>query len=142
MMKVSLAKEMAEWDGLIAAVGREEELQQPHLQELRDELEKIRQMTRTLMIEQQDLEGRRRAVTQQLRLTRGRGQDIAIRLKGAIKGQFGHRYEGLGVFHIRPIRKRSRRVPEEVGISHFPVPEDPVGSDPTPEESGAPHREE
>jgi hypothetical protein len=43
----------------------------------------------------QNLEGRRRAVTQQLQITRGDGQDLVIKIRAAVKSRFGHRWVGL-----------------------------------------------
>jgi hypothetical protein len=137
MMKVALGDEMLDWDGLIERVLRDADLQKPHLQELGAELAEYARFIRELSIEKDHLEGQRQAVTQQLRITRAKGQEVATKLRAALKSHFGPHYEGLARFGIRPVRPRSRRVSEEVGIVHLPVPGGPVGSIPAPEGSGA-----
>ena len=76
---------------------------------------------RELALEQADLEGRRQAVTQQLRITRRRGLDLTIKVKAAIRSALGHRNELLSRFGIQPIRSRKTR--EEVGIAVYPRPD-------------------
>jgi len=64
--------------------------------------------------------GRRRAVTQQLRIARSEGQDLVVRVRSALRSHLGHRNEGLVRYRIRPIRRRSRALREEVGIAALP----------------------
>ncbi|HEX9941022.1 MAG TPA: hypothetical protein VGG03_03320 [Thermoanaerobaculia bacterium] len=137
MSKIALADTLDEWDSLLTALDSDEELKKPHLLELRDEFAAKIQMTKFLAHEQQALAGRRQAVTQQLRITRSQGQDLAVKVRGALKVHFGHRWEGLVRFRIRPIRRRSRRVSEESGIAQFPVPEVQTGPVLAPEPPGA-----
>jgi hypothetical protein len=96
----------------------------PHLRLLRDEVAAVLQGTRELAAEQSSLTARRQAVTQQLRIQKGRGRDLIIKTRAALRSHLGHRNEGLVRFHIRPIRRRSRATPEEVGIA-MPTPAPP-----------------
>jgi hypothetical protein len=96
----------------------------PHLRLLRDEVAAVLQGTRELSAEQSSLTARRQAVTQQLRIQKGRGRDLIIKTRAALRSHFGHRNEGLVRFHIRPVRRRSRATPEEVGIA-MPTPAPP-----------------
>lgn len=123
MPKVSLADALREWDSLLAGTDENEALDLPHLRALRDRLEAVVKATRELAVEQADLQGRKQAVTQQLRITRQHGQDLAVELKSAIRGQLGHRNERLVRYNIRPTRRRRRTVPEHVGISYYPRPD-------------------
>lgn len=88
----------------------------PHLRPLRDEVATMLQGTRELAAEQSSLTARRQAVTQQLRIQKGRGRDLVIKARAALRSHLGHRNEGLVRFHIRPTRRRSRAVPEGTGI--------------------------
>jgi hypothetical protein len=42
-----------------------------------------------------------------LRITRGEGQELAIKIQAAVKSLFGHRWAGLTMFGVRPIPGRS-----------------------------------
>lgn len=117
MPKTALADTLEEWDSLLAALNNPELLEIPHMRELRDALEAMIRNTRALAAEQANLEGRRQAVTQQLRITRGHGQDLVIKVRATLRGHFGHRFEGLVRYRIRPVRRRSRATQEEVGIT-------------------------
>lgn len=121
MSKVALADTLKEWDSMLGALDNMEELDKPALQELRDELAAMYQAVRALAEEQAYLEGRRLAITQQLRITRRRGQDLTIKVKAAVKAELGHRNELLMRFGIRPVR--SRRKPEEAGIAVYARPD-------------------
>jgi hypothetical protein len=136
MSKIALADTLEEWDSLFAAFDSHPELQQPYFQELREALAATIELTKRLAAEQESLEARRQAVTQQLRITRGQGQDLVVKIRGALKSFFGHRWEGLVQFRIRPIRRRSRRASEEEGIAQFPIPDTRTGTAPAPEALG------
>lgn len=107
MRKVALADTLAEWDSILAQMDMHPELQTPQFRELRDALAATAEMTRSLAQQQQNLEGLRQAVTQQLRITRGEGQDLVIKIQAAAKSCFGHRWAGLSLFRIRPIKGRT-----------------------------------
>lgn len=119
MPKTALADTLMEWESILTGMDHPEILSQPYMRELRDELAAMIQATKALANEQASLEGRRQAVTQELRIKRTKGQDLVVRVRSAIRSLLGHRNEGLVRFRIRPIRRRSRRVPEEVGVATF-----------------------
>jgi hypothetical protein len=135
MSKDALADLLAEWetmrngmDDWLAGV--------PHLRPLRDELAATIQVPKELADEQSSLTARRQVVTQQLRIVKSRGQDLAIKVRAAIRSYYGHRDEGLVRFHIRPVRRRSRAVPEGAGIA-VPIPAAlPAASPALPEKLG------
>ena len=123
MPKESLADTREEWDSLYSALGENEALDEPVLRDLRDQLGAVILALRILAADQQELQARRQAVTQQLRITRKRGADLVVQIRSAIRSRLGHRNEGLVRYRIRPTRRRTRRVEEEIGISVFPRPE-------------------
>jgi hypothetical protein len=152
MPKVSLADALREWDSLLAGVDENEALDVPHLRELQTRLAAAVRAIRELAAEQADLEARRRAVTQQLRITRQTGEDLAVELRSIIRGRLGHRNERLTRYNIRPTRRRRRTIPETVGIALYARPDllpaagiNPAGSPPPsaePREEGSASPEE
>ena len=112
MPKTSLADLLMEWDSLYAGVNQPDILALPYMRELRDALAAHIALTKDLAQEQQSLEGRRRAVTQKLRIAKSEGQDLVVRVRSALRSHLGHRNEGLVRYHIRPIRRRSRAMRE------------------------------
>lgn len=118
MPKTALADTLMEWDSMLAALDQPEVAGQPHLRQLREELQSLIDATRAMANEQTSLEARRRALTQQLRITRGHGQDLMVKIRSAVRAQLGHRNEGLVRFRVRPVRRRSRAaIREEIGIA-------------------------
>lgn len=118
MPKTALADTLMEWDSMLAALDQPEIASQPHMRQLREELQAMIETTRTMVDEQASLEARRRALTQRLRITRGHGQDLMVKIRSAVRAQLGHRNEGLVRFRVRPVRRRSRAaVREEIGIA-------------------------
>lgn len=108
MPKTSLADLLMEWDSLYGGVNQPDILALPYMRELRDALEAHIAFTKGLAREQESLEGRRRAVTQQLRIAKSEGQDLVVKVRSAIRSHLGHRNEGLVRYNVRPIRRRSR----------------------------------
>lgn len=116
MPKDALADFIVDLDQLLGAVDSHEALDVPYLKQLRDELEgKLREI-KALHAEQVSLTARRQEVTQRLRIMRGEGKDAAVKLRSGLRAHFGHRFEGLVRFRIRPVRRRSRAVPETMAI--------------------------
>jgi hypothetical protein len=105
------------WESILTGMDRPDILSKPHMRELRDELAAMIQTMKALANEQAFLEGRRQAVTQELRITQAKGEDLVVRVRAALRSLLGHRNEGLVRFHVRPIRRRSRRVSEEIGVA-------------------------
>ena len=123
MPKVSLADTREEWDSLFSALGENEALDDPVLRGLRDQFGAVILALRILAADQKDLQARRQAVTQQMRITRKTGEDLVVQIRSAIRGRLGHRSEMLTRYRIRPTRRRTRRVEEEAGISVYPRPD-------------------
>ena len=123
MPKDSLADLLGELETLVS--GMDDWLADvPQMQPLRNEVASVLQETRDLAAEQSSLTARRQAATQQLRILKGQGRDLVIKTRAAIRSYYGHRNEGLVRFNIRPVRRRSRAIPEGVGIA-MPAPAEP-----------------
>jgi hypothetical protein len=123
MPKVSIADTREEWESLFTAMMENEALDDPVLRNLRDQLGAVILALRILAADQKELQARRQAVTQQLRITRKHGTDLVVQIRSAIRGRIGHRSELLTRYRIRPTRRRTRRVEEEAGISVYPRPD-------------------
>jgi hypothetical protein len=121
MPKVALAHTLREGELLVSALDEGGALDVPHLRELREELVSFLDAVKELAAEQADLKARGQAITQQLRITRRRGQDLVIKTRAAIRGTLGHNNEFLVRFNIRPARRRTRD--EAVGVRLFPRPD-------------------
>lgn len=129
MPKGSLADLFGELETLVS--GMDDWLADiPQMRPLRDEVAAMLQGTRALAAEQNSLTARRQAVTQQLRIRKGEGRDLIIKARAALRSYYGHRNEGLVRFHIRPVRRRSRAIPEGVGIAMPAVPAEPPSTSP------------
>lgn len=123
MPKVSIADTREEWDSLYGALGENEALNDAVLRDMRNQLGAVILALKILAADQQELQARRQAVTQQLRITRKRGADLVVHIRSAIRSRLGHRNEGLVRYRIRPTRRRTRKLEEEVGIAVYPRPE-------------------
>jgi hypothetical protein len=123
MPKESLADTREEWDSLYSALGENEALNDPYLRNLREQLGAVILALGILAADQKDLQARRQAVTQQMRITRKKGADLVVQIRSAIRSRIGHRSEMLTRYRIRPTRRRTRRVEEEAGISVYPRPD-------------------
>lgn len=130
MPKTALADMLMEQDSLYAAIDRPEILALPYMQELRDELDGMIKVTKTLAHEQASLEGRRQAVTQELRIAKSQSRDLMVRVRAAVRSHLGHRNEGLVRYRIRPIRRRSQALPEGAGLP--PMALSPSAPEPEP----------
>ena len=108
MPKLALADTLQEWESLCAGLGENPALNTPALRELREALRLMIEATRELVVEQESLQARRQAVTQQLRMTRGQGDDLVIKVRASITSVLGHSNEALVRFGIRPTRRRAR----------------------------------
>jgi hypothetical protein len=142
MPKKALPVTLDEWDSLLSGIDEMENLDDPYIRELREQLVELIRNTRALRAEQAELKARGQAVTQQLRITRREGEDLVVKIRSSLRGRYGHTNESLVRFRIRPKRRRSREEQEKVGIAVFARPDlrpgaaaEPDDSDDSPEES-------
>lgn len=123
MPKVALADTLDDWRSLLGGLDEETMADLPEREELRRHLETMVQVMRSLADDQKELESRRRAVTQQLRITKKAGEDLVVKIRSAIRSHLGHRSEMLTRYGIRPTRRRRRTIPEEAGIALYARPD-------------------
>jgi hypothetical protein len=95
-------------DGLVGACERNAELL-PGVEPLKDEVVTVSTELRTLKIEQEDLEGARKAVTQRLNQRIEDAKEAARKLRAFIVMRLGTKDEHLTQFGIIPNRRRPRR---------------------------------
>ncbi|MFL6259623.1 MAG: hypothetical protein ACJ76Y_07930 [Thermoanaerobaculia bacterium] len=119
MPKIALADTLHEWESLYRALGEDPALDTPALRSLRERLHLMLEATQELVAEQDSLQARRQAVTQQLGITRSMGDDLVIKVRAAITSVLGHANEALVRFGIRPTRRRSRTTT----LGSFPRPD-------------------
>ncbi len=104
----AFAKIFRDWEGLIGACIQNAALLlgiEGILTLLQGNLAEARQ----LKIEQEDLEGRRKALTQRLGVVVEEGRDNARKLRALVLAQLGPKSEQLTQFGVTPIRKGSRK---------------------------------
>src|SRR4051812_40193170 len=107
MPKEARAELFGDWETLLGGI--DDWLADiPSLRPLRDKMAAMIRDTKALAAEQVSLKARGQAVTQQLQIMEGRGKDLAVQVRAAVRSHYGHRNEGLVRFNIRPIRRRSR----------------------------------
>ncbi len=141
MPKVALADTLQEWQSIFTGLGEDPALDTPALRQLREELRLMIEATQELAAEQDSLQARRQSVTQQLRITRGQGDDLVIRVRASITSVLGHSNEALVRFGIRPIRRRARTT--KVVAAAVPRPDllAPAGIQAIGPKAGAPSEE-
>ncbi len=108
----AFAKIFRDWEGLIGACLQNVALLLG-LEGARGLLEANLAEARQLKIQQEDLEGQRKAVTQRLGVVIEEGRENARKLRGHVLAQLGSRSEQLTQFGLTPIRKGGRRKPTE-----------------------------
>jgi hypothetical protein len=105
---VSYAKVFRDLEGLIGGCERNLGLL-PGVEPLIEELAGLFTQARDLKLEQEDLEGHRRAITQRLLESVDTLQEKARAIRNLIKVCLGPRSEHLTQFGIQPLRRRPRR---------------------------------
>lgn len=97
-----------DWEGLIGACLKNLALL-PGLEGLRTALEGLLSEAREIKIQQEDLTGRRQAMTQRLNMVVDEGRETARKLRALVIAELGTRSEQLPQFGITPNRKKSRK---------------------------------
>lgn len=99
-----------DWEGLIGACSKNAD-QLPVVEPLRKDLEAHLAELKELKIEQEDLIGRRKAMTQRLGVVLEDGRELARKIRGFVLGQLGTKNEQLSQFGVPPIRRRAVKAP-------------------------------
>ena len=129
--KSSYADLIRDWEALLMAI-QDNKQALPDIERLRAELEQHLAEVKALKARQDSAAGARQATTQELAAMLTKGRALAIRVRGAIKSEFGHQSERLPQFGVAPFRKRPRR--PKGTEENPPVPPGPVSPSPDKEE--------
>lgn len=121
----AFAKVFRDWEGLIGACLQNLALL-PGLEAVLALLQTNLAEARQIKIEQEDFEGRRKAMTQRLDVVVEEGRENARKLRGLVLAQLGSRSEQLTQFGVTPIRKGTRKKAAE----KKPAPTPPVVAPP------------
>jgi len=109
-----------DWDGLIGACSKNAE-QLPAVEALRKDLEAHLAKLKELKVEQEDLSGRRKAMTQQLGVVVEEGRELARKIRGFVVGQLGSRNKQLSQFGIPSIGRVRKAVATKPPTTPPPV---------------------
>lgn len=98
----------ADWEELVQAVQSDPEVQ-PTVDTDRQTLVQSLTTVQGLKARQNELQGLRQEVTQQLRDELAKGKETAIKIRSMTRGKIGPKSERLVHFKIAPLRKRPRK---------------------------------
>ena len=104
---MSYAGLFREWESLVAACEENADIL-ADINSVKDPLLGILAQARSLKSLQENLEGERQQITQQLRELAEQGREAARRVRGLVKARLGAKSERLPQFGVAPIRKRTR----------------------------------
>lgn len=100
-----------DWDSLFNAC-RQNAGMIPGLEAEMVALEEVLGKFKDVKNQQEQLEGTRLALTQQLRQVRDEGYEVTRRLRSFVRSRLGTRNEHLVQFKVAPVRRRKRSKPE------------------------------
>jgi len=129
----SFADVMLDWEGLLAALPEDAELQGT-LETERAALEKDLTEARALKDRQEAQAAGRQELTQQIKAVVAHGKALAITIRAVAKGKLGYRNERLVRYKVAPVRKRSRKTPGQAPGG------EPAGNPGDPEVTVAGHK--
>jgi hypothetical protein len=109
-----------DWDGLIGACSKNAE-QLPAVEALRKDLEARLAELKALKVEQENLVGARKAMTQRLGVLVDEGRETARKIRGFVVGQLGSRNKQLSQFGIPTIGNRVRKASIKAPATPPPV---------------------
>lgn len=107
----SYADVIRDWESLLNACKKNAELlsgMDPVIAPLDQVLLKMKDLKN----QQEQLEGVRKATTQQLQQLRDEGYEAARRVRSFVRAQLGTKNEHLGQFKVAPIRRKKRPKPD------------------------------
>jgi hypothetical protein len=105
----SLADQLLEMEGLLAAVDENLQVLPPDIGRYRDPVAQHLADLRTLKVRQESAIALKQEVTQELKAMKAKGRVLVTRLRNVVKANIGHDQERLVHFGIAPFRKRVRR---------------------------------
>jgi hypothetical protein len=132
----SQADVMADWVDLMQAIQSDPEVQ-PALDTDRQTLAQSLTNVQGLKARQNELQGLRQEVTQQLTAEVAKGKETAIKIRSMVRGKIGPKSERLVHFKIAPLRKRPRKTAQTVKKPAGGASGETPGSSATPSSQGA-----
>ena len=109
----SHADVMADWEELMQAAQSDPEVQ-PIVDTDRQALAQSLTTVQGLKARQNELQGLRQEITQQLRDEVAKGKVTAIKIRSMARGKIGPKSERLVHFKVAPLRKRPRKTKDAV----------------------------
>ena len=126
----SHADVMADWDELLEAIQSNPDLQ-PMVDAERQTLVKLLADAQGFKARQNELQGLRQEVTQNLADTVAKGKVTVTAIRSVLRGKVGPKSERLVHFKIAPLRKRPRKAKEVVKTPAEGAPGETPGSSAT-----------
>lgn len=125
------AKLFRDWESAIGATDKNPELL-PGAEPFKSDLQASLANARDLKIQQEDLAGKRKAITQQLAAVKKEGANKARKLRAFVVSQLGADSEHLTQWGIKPIGKKRTKAqkakPAQPAQEPPPVPEEKEGA--------------
>ena len=129
------AKIFRDWEALLGAVTNNASLF-PTADPLKTELESLLAKTREMKVQQEDLFGKRQAITQSLQQLVDQGQEVARKLRAQIVASIGSRTELLKQFGIATRKRKSTKAVERLPVIETPKTVVPQLPEPSPGTDG------
>lgn len=131
------AKLFRDWESAIGATDKNPDLL-PGAEPFKSDLQTSLANAKDLKIQQEDLAGKRKAITQQLTAVRKEGANKARKLRAFVVSQLGADSEHLTQWGIKPIGKKRPKAQKAKPAQPAQKPQEPP---PVPEEKeGAPQK--
>ena len=115
----SYADVIRDWESLLSSCKKNAELLSG-MDPVVGPLEQVLLKMKDLKNQQEQLEGVRKATTQQLQQLRDDGYEAARRVRSFVRAQLGTKNEHLGQFKVAPIRRKKPRAKPEVSKEEKP----------------------
>lgn len=122
---------MADWNELLEAIQSNPDLQ-PLVDGDRQSLAQSLTTLQGLKARQNELQGLRQEVTQQMAAEIAKGKETAIKIRSMTRGKIGPKNERLVHFKIAPLRKRPRKPTDKTKKPVGGAPGETPGSSATP----------
>jgi len=136
------AKLFRDWESTVGATDKNPDLL-PGVDPLKTDVQASLTQARDLKIQQEDLEGKRKAITQQLSAVKKEGRNKVRKLRAFVVSQLGPDSKHLTQWGIKPIGAVRKKAKTATAVKPKPVSTPPKAQDPPPapeEKGGAPQK--